>query len=329
MTIAPLPSLSVVIPALNAANVIEACLDAVFAQEYSGPLDVTVAVGPSSDDTKEILNEWQAKEPRLQVVANPSGRTPTALNLAIAASRGDLVARVDAQSVLPPGYLQQAAVTLERTGAANVGGVQNPVGDEGMQRIIALAMRSPFGAGPASFRGHGHEGPVDTVYLGTFTRAALEAVGGFDESYIRNQDYELNWRLREAGLTVWFDPTLVVDYRPRPTLKKLASQYFQYGAWKRRMLWKNPRSLRLRQLVAPGLVFGLLCSIFIFFFNFFFGLILPLAYLVAVLTVPALALNRLTFVDRLRLSGAFLVMHLAWGFGFLFLSSNESTVKSQ
>jgi len=317
MTIAPLPSLSVVIPALNAANVIEACLDAVFAQEYSGPLDVTVAVGPSSDDTKEILNEWQAKEPRLQVVANPSGRTPTALNLAIAASRGDLVARVDAQSVLPPGYLQQAAVTLERTGAANVGGVQNPVGDEGMQRIIALAMRSPFGAGPASFRGHGHEGPVDTVYLGTFTRAALEAVGGFDESYIRNQDYELNWRLREAGLTVWFDPTLVVDYRPRPTLKKLASQYFQYGAWKRRMLLKNPRSLRLRQLAAPGLVLALFGSAIALALGSLWGLTVPGVYLFALLAASTKQ-RELLAPQRWALLRTFATMHLSWGWGFLF-----------
>jgi succinoglycan biosynthesis protein ExoA len=325
--VAPLPSLSVVIPALNAASVIEACLEAVFAQHYSGALDVTVALAPSDDRTQEILDRWQSKESRLQVVANPSGRTPTALNLAIAASTGDLVARVDAQSILPPGYLQQAATTLERTGAANVGGVQHPVGDDGMQRTIALAMRSPFGAGPASFRGHGQEGPVDTVYLGTFTRAALEAVDGFNESYLRNQDYELNWRLREAGFTVWFDPNLVVDYQPRPTLKKLASQYVQYGAWKRRMLLKNPRSLRLRQLAAPGLVLGLSGSFLVSFFNFFFSLILPIVYLAAILVASITVRHHLTVGDRLRLSGVFLAMHLTWGFGFLFLSINESDVK--
>lgn len=317
MTTAPLPSLSVVIPALNAANVIEACLDAVFAQEYSGALDVTVALAPSDDQSQEILNEWQAKEPRLQVVANPSGRTPTALNLAIAASRGDLVARVDAQSVLPPGYLHQAAVTLERTQAANVGGAQNPVGDDGMQHIISLAMRSPFGAGPASFRGHGQEGPVDTVYLGTFTRTALEAVGGFDESYIRNQDYELNWRLREAGFTVWFVPNLVVDYRPRPTLKKLASQYVQYGAWKRRMLLKNPRSLRLRQLAAPGLVLALFGSAIALAAGNLWGLAVPGVYLFALLTASAKQRDLLA-PQRWALLRTFATMHLSWGWGFLF-----------
>ena len=89
------------------------------------------------------------------------------------------------------------------------------MGDNGLQRVIAVGMCSPFGAGPARFRRDGYEGPTDTVYLGVFRRDALEGVGGFDETLDRNQDYELNWRLRDAGHQVWLDPALVVSYRPR------------------------------------------------------------------------------------------------------------------
>jgi len=314
---APLPSLSVVIPALNASSVLDACLKAIFAQDYLGHLDVTVAVGPSSDNTKEVLARWAAQENRLQVVDNPTGRTPTALNLAIAGSRGDIVARVDAQSVLPAGYLQQAVSTLLRTGAGNVGGIQHPVGDEGTQRIIALAMRSPFGAGPANFRGHGTEGPTDTVYLGTFTRAALDSVGGYDESLIRNQDYELNWRLRQAGYLVWFDPKLKVDYWPRDTLKKLASQYFQYGAWKRRVILQNPRSLRLHQLAAPGLVLGLLGSALALALGNLWGLVLPTTYLTTLIMATQSIKTPLNLSNRIAVMKTFASMHLSWGWGFL------------
>ena len=73
----------------------------------------------------------------------------------------------------------------------------------------------------------------------------------------RNQDYELNWRLRQAGHTVWFDPALVVGYRVRGTLAGLARQYMDYGAWKRVMLRKHPRALRWRQLAPPALVAGM------------------------------------------------------------------------
>jgi len=311
------PSLSVVIPARNASETIEACLEAVFAQEYQGPIDVTVAVGPGHDDTRKIVDDWATRDPRLQVINNPDGRTPCALNLAIASSSGEIVARVDAQSVLPPGYLQRAVATLLRTGAANVGGVQHPVGNRGMQLIIAVAMRSAFGSGPASFRGHGQAGPTDTVYLGTFTRRALDQVGGFDESLTRNQDYELNWRLRRAGYTVWLDPALRVDYQARPTLRALAAQYVQYGGWKRRMLWRNPRSLRLRQLAAPALVLGLLGSGVALALGNIGGLAVPAIYSTALFFAACRVPERLRTSDRLRLTAAFVTMHLAWGSGML------------
>ncbi|MEZ5165565.1 MAG: hypothetical protein R2695_03390 [Acidimicrobiales bacterium] len=183
------------------------------------------------------------------MIANPSGRTPVGLNLAIADGSSPVIARVDAQSILPPRYLKRAVETLQRTGAANVGGIQRPVGDNGLQRVIAVGMCSPFGAGPAQFRRDGYEGPTDTVYLGSVPPEVLERVGAFDETLDRNQDYELNWRLRGAGEQVWLDPALSVVYRPRATFGQLASQYFR-TARKRHVLLRNPRSLRPRQTVA-------------------------------------------------------------------------------
>ena len=146
--------------------------------------------------------------------------------------------------------------TLRRTGAANVGGRQNPVGKTAFGKAVALATTTLLGAGDARYRLDGAEGPTDTVYLGNFRRDALDAVGGFDNEFLRNQDYELNWRLREAGQTIWFDPGLVVDYLPRHTVGALARQYLEYGVWKRVMLAKHPRSWRLRQLAALTPVLG-------------------------------------------------------------------------
>jgi GT2 family glycosyltransferase len=153
--------------------------------------------------------------------------------------------------------------------------------------------------------------------LGTFTREALNSVGGYDESLIRNQDYELNWRLRQAGYLVWFDPKLKVDYRPRDTLKKLASQYFQYGAWKRRVILKNPRSLRMRQLVAPGLVLGLLTSVVVLALGNLWGLILPATYLASLMVASLSMKAPLTLSNRIAVMKTFATMHLSWGWGFL------------
>ncbi|MDW3217936.1 MAG: glycosyltransferase family 2 protein [Acidimicrobiales bacterium] len=313
------PAVDVIVPALDAASTLDTCLDAVLDQDYAGAINVIVAVGPGRDATWEIAQRRAADDRRVTVVANPTGRTPTGLNIATRAGRSPIVARVDAQSVLPPRYLQRAVATLQRTGAANVGGIQRPVGDDGLQRVIAVGMCSPFGAGPARFRRDGYEGPTDTVYLGVFRRDALVAVGGFDETLDRNQDYELNTRLREAGGEVWLDPALVVTYRPRATFSQLASQYFQYGAWKRHVLRRNPRSLKPRQTVAPLLVIGLIVSAVDLLRGRARGWLLPAAYTGSALLVARdnrPELPRKT--DRYLLMAVFATMHVAWGTGFLF-----------
>lgn len=312
-----LPRVSVVVPARDCADVLAGCLEAVGHQTYRGPMDVTVAVAPSTDGTEQLLAS-AAGELRIRVVENPAGTTPAGLNLAVAASDGAIVARVDAQSRLPPHYIEQAVATMARTGAANVGGVQRPLASDGAAGAIAAAMASPFGGGPAAFRRGGRCGPVDTVYLGVFDRAALASVGGFDETLDRNQDYELNWRLREQGHIVWLDPSLEVDYVPRPNLAGLARQYFAYGAWKRAVLLRHPRSLRPRQLAAPALTVGLAVSAFALAGRRWHGAALPILY-AAACAVAAARLRRTLpdRHDRLQAAAAFAVMHLGWGAGFL------------
>ena len=312
-----LPGVSVVMPARDCADVIPECLAAIGAQTYPGPIDVTVAVASSRDGTEQAVAGSGIELP-LQVVENPAGTAAAGLNLAVAASKGPIVARVDAQSRVPPDYLERAVSTLARTGAANVGGVQRPVGATGLPGAIAAAMGSPFGGGPAAFRRGRRSGPADTVYLGVFDRDALESVGGFDETLGRNQDYELNWRLRSAGHTVWLDPSLVVDYVPRSNYRGLARQYFSYGAWKRVMLVRHPRSLRLRQLAAPALCAGLAVSVFELALGRWRGAAVPVLYAGACAVAAARLRDGLRGrLDRARAAAAFAVMHIAWGAGFL------------
>ena len=312
-----LPHVSVVVPARDCAGVVGDCLSAIGAQTYRGLIDVTVAVAPSRDGTRQVLAGTSLEIP-LQLVDNPAGTTPAGLNLAVAESKGRIVARVDAQSRVPPAYIERAVRTLVSTGAANVGGVQRPVGVDGLPGAIAAAMSSSFGGGPAAFRRGHRSGPADTVYLGVFDRDALESVGGFDESLERNQDYELNWRLRQQGHTVWLDPSLVVDYVPRADYTGLAGQYFSYGAWKRKMLTRHPRSLRLRQLAAPVLVAGLAASAVELANRRMRGAVVPLVYASAC-AIAAARLGRGLpgWRDRMRAAGAFVVMHICWGAGFL------------
>ena len=310
----PVPDVAVVLPVRDEEATLAAAVASVLAQEFHGTLEVCIAVAPSTDGTRAEADAQAAADGRVSVVDNPDGVTPSGLNAAIRATSAPVVVRVDGHAELEPGYVARALATLERTGAVNVGGVQEPRGCTPFERAVGRAMASRFGAGDARFHYGGADGPVDTVYLGVFRRAAIEAVGLFDESLVRNQDYELNWRLRQAGGTVWFDPSLRVGYRPRGTLGGLARQFFIYGRWKRVVLRRHPRSLRLRQVVPPvatlGVVGGLLAAPW-----WPPALVLPVGYLVGVVMAAVAVGRRPAMVARLL--AVYPAMHLSWGAGFL------------
>jgi hypothetical protein len=190
------PAVSTVLPVLNEARHLSAAVASVLSQDYPGEIQVVLALGPSSDGTDAIAAGLARADSRVICVPNPTGRTPTALNLAIAASRGAVIARVDGHAELPADYLRVAVETLQRTGADNVGGLMWAEGTTPFEVAVARAMTSRFGVGNAAFHVGGGEGPADTVYLGVFRREALERVGGYDESFVRAQDWEMNYRLR-------------------------------------------------------------------------------------------------------------------------------------
>lgn len=287
-----------VIPARDAAETLPATLESIANQSYDNIVDVVVA---AADDAtaKSALG--------VTVVTNPGGNTAAGLNSAIAATSGEVIVRCDAHALLPIGYVGDAVEALVATGAANVGGKQVPVGATGWEKAIAAAMTSPLGAGDARYRRGGEPGPVETVYLGVFRRDALEKVGGFDESFPRTQDYELNHRLIEAGYVVWFEPSLEVVYKPRSGLGPLARQYWEYGQAKRQFGRRHPGALRWRQLLPPLLVLGLAVSLAASVWLPWMP-VFPGAYLLTLLAAG---------FPRWRKSAALMTMHLAWGLGFL------------
>lgn len=301
-------------PILNEAAHLSAALAAVREQAYLGRLRVIMAIGPSNDGTEAVAAGLAALDGDLVVVNNPTGKTPAALNLAIRTGTAPVVVRVDGHSQLCAGYIERAVTTLRRTGAANVGGMQVPVGTTPFVHAVAAATSSWMGTGGASYRTGGGEAEVDTVYLGVFDRASIEAVGLFDERLIRNQDYELNIRLRKAGGTVVFDPELSVGYTPRGSWKALAKQYFEYGQWKAAVLRLHPDSLKLRQLIPPVGVIGVIASV-IAGARRPAALAIPGAYVLAVLAATRQGAS--SPASWFRRSGVQVVVHFTWTAGLL------------
>ena len=325
------PAVSVIIPARNEEQFLLEALQSVRGQDYGGAIEVVVADG---SDTSMMAETVRSMFPGVRMVPNPEGNAASGLNYALRAATHSILVRCDARCVLPVDYVRLAVDALERTGAANVGGRQCPVGTTAFERAVGLAMTLPLGAGDARYRLGGVAGPVDTVFLGVFRREVLEATGGFDAALERNQDYELNWRLRERGETVWFDPRLKVGYRPRGNFSALARQYFDYGRWKRVVLRRHPSSWRWRQLAAPLLVLGLTGSGLLVLAALWappavrtivlgVAAILPLLYLSLLVGGAALAgVGRRNLVAAL-VPPVLATMHLSWGAGFFFAPAPE------
>ena len=290
-------------------------------------LEVAIAVGPSRDRTMELARELAAADARVHVVENPTGRTPAGLNAAIGVTTGEVVVRVDGHAMIPGDYVATGLQALEESGADNVGGIMAAEGTTAWEQAVARAMTSVFGVGGAAFHVGGEAGPALTVYLGCFRRSALDRVGGYDESMERAQDWEMNLRIRQTGGTVWFTPRMRVTYRPRPSVRALARQYWDYGRWRREVARRHPETVSVRYLAAPvavaamalGSVLGIAGAVTDVRW-LLLGFAMPLGYAAAnLLASVAFALRPapLGWAAAIRLPIAYATMHLAWGAGFL------------
>ena len=311
----PKREISVILPIRNEEKYLADAVSAILAQHYDGKLEVILAVAPSTDKTLEIAQQLHINDPRVVIVDNPTGRTAAGLNLAIAASQYSIIVRVDGHSNIPSNYCQLVSEILEKTGAVNVGGVMAAEGQSLFQRSVARAMRSPLGVGASRFHVGGSAGEVDTVYLGAFRKEALVAIGGFDERFTRAQDWELNFRLRQAGGVIYFDPRLIVTYRPRSTIKALAKQYFEYGRWRRVISRRHQGTINYRYLAPPFTVAATTLSSLLGWLISPYLLIPALVYAVFILIASVIIGKNAG--EILCLPTILLTMHISWGFGFL------------
>lgn len=310
------PAVSVILPILNEERHLAEAVRMILGQDYPGPLEVVLALGPSHDRTDEVAEQLVGSDPRVRAVPNPSGRTPDALNAAIAASSGAVIVRVDGHAEIPVDYISTAVRELLRVGADNVGGIMDAQGTNDFERAVACAMRSRIGVGNSAFHVGGEAGEAESVYLGAFRREALERVGGYDPHFSRAQDWEMNHRIRATGGTVWFTPELKVTYRPRSTVRALARQYFHYGRWRRVVARHHEGTINLRYLAPPTMVLGTMAAVLV-------GTVWRPAWLVpatyaAAVTVGGVAISRGESPRTRALAPAVLAtMHWSWGAGFL------------
>jgi len=320
------PEVSIIIPCYNEQTTIRSLLEALYAQTYPRQaLEVVIADGGSTDDTRAVITEWHSHHPdlNLKIVDNPAKIIPAALNVAINASHGEIITRLDAHSEPNQTYIERSVQALVEGRGENVGGVWDilPSSDKMIARSIAAAAGHPIGVGDAHYRFTDQPAYVDTVPFGAFYRSLLDQVGLFDESLLTNEDYEFNARIRQGGGKIWLDPNIRAVYYARGSLHGLARQYWRYGYWKWQMLRRYPETLRWRQALPPLFVTAL--ALLILFAPFiplarwlligmigFYSLVLALAGI-------QLAIKHKDAGHCLGVPLAIATMHFSWGAGFI------------
>jgi glycosyltransferase involved in cell wall biosynthesis len=310
-----LPAVFVVLPILNEELHLSNAVQSILDQDYAGSLEIILALGPSKDKTDEVAQSLASSDTRILLVRNPSGRTAAGLNLAISKSSNPVIVRVDAHAVLQRNYISLAIEVMRSSGAVNVGGVMGAQGVSYFEKAVARAMRSPLGVGASRFHTGGDAGYVETVYLGVFIRSAVIAVGGFDERFIRAQDWELNYRLRQAGGKIFFDPRLHVIYRPRSTANALAKQYFEYGRWRRVVSRRHQGTINYRYLAPPFSLIGTLLSIALAV-TLHVIFIIPAAIYASFLILASFVIGK-GVIEKILMPIVLFTMQMSWGVGFL------------
>jgi GT2 family glycosyltransferase len=254
------PTVSLILPTLNERAHLRDCLDSLAAQDYPYLIEIIVSDGGSRDGTRELAARYGHP---VRLVDNPRMSAAAGLNVAWRAARAEIIVRADAHALYAPDYVRRCVDVLTETGADNVGGAMRAVGTTVFGRAVAAVTSTPFGVGPGRFHYSNEREEVDTVYLGSYRRATLERLGGWDENGLQwaAEDHELNFRLTRAGGRILLDPMIRSIYFPRETWRGLARQYLNYGTGKVSTLAKHGALPTWRPLAPAAMVAGCAASL--------------------------------------------------------------------
>ena len=317
--------LSVICPVYNEEKYIAGCIDSILAQDYpKDNLEVIFADGMSTDRTRDIVSEYSDKYPWIRIIDNPKRIVPPALNAAIETSRGDIIMRLDAHASYEPNYFSTLVAALDTYQADNVGSVCKTDVLHKTSKSLAIreVLSHPLGVGNSAFRtGIDKAKEVDTVPFGCWRRSVFERFGNYDERLVRNQDIELNKRIKAGGGKIVIVPYTFCTYYARETFSKLARNNYGNGKWNILTVYytRQLKSLSLRHFIPLFFVLSLLLPVVAGFFWhplwWICAASLLLYTFVVSLISARIAIKKL--LNFFYLISAFFVLHLSYGWGSL------------
>ncbi len=200
-------TVSVVVPVLDDAIRLAACLDALHVQVGAPPFEVVVADNGSQDSSASVARAHPLSP---VVVVEPRRGSYAARNAGVAAAAAPQLAFTDADCVPAPDWVARGVAAL--AGHGIVGGDVRPVRSaeptvwERYDRALYLRQRDLVE----------HQGFAATANLWV-RREVFDAVGGFDPDLRSSGDLEWGRRAAAAGHRTRYDERVVVAHQPRTT----------------------------------------------------------------------------------------------------------------
>lgn len=317
---------SIVIPTLNEEKYIDKCLNSLIANDYENK-EIIIVDGLSDDNTKEIVNQIKNENNNIniRIIDNELKITPVALNLGIREATGDYIMIAGAHTTYSKNYISACIKRLEDNKCDIAGGtvITKPGKETTIAKSIANVLSHPFGVGGAKYRtGNEKEEYVDTVAYGIYKREVFEKVGLFKPELKRNQDIEMNLRLKKAGMRIMLVPEAKSYYYARDNYKDLIKNNFQNGLWVILSTHYSKKAYSLRHIIpllfVLFLILGTIASIFSPIIRIPFLIILSLYLILSIyfsINVAMKNKNLKLFFSTLL---SFWILHISYGLGSIY-----------
>lgn len=316
-----LPYISTMIVARNESKYIEKSLNSLINQDYpKDRYEIIIIDGDSEDGTLDIvqrvINDNKHQNLTFKIIRNPKRILASGWNLGIQNSQGEYVVRIDAHSIVERNFLSKCLeVMMKVDDAVCVGGCMNSdtIGNKG--KAISYVLSSPFGVGNSKFRYSKTPGYVDTVAFGLYRKSIFDQVGYFDETLKRNQDIDMHSRMKAVGGKFYLDPSIIVTYYARNTVKSMMRQGYQNGKWNLLVFKKNHHALSLRHVVPLFFIMGIMITAILGIFHFYFWYLLGLVIILHLAVGFLFSIKRTRTMQFMVMPLLFLLLHMSYGIG--------------